>query len=69
MKIVRLRKIFINEDLTNEESIKLSKARKDMQNGRFSSVWTFNGKVYVRANNDADPFCLSNSSIAANSSQ
>ena len=64
MKIVRPRKIYINEDLTKEDSIKLSKARKEMQNGRFTSVWSFNGKVYVRASNDTDPFCISDSTMA-----
>ena len=58
MKIVRPRKIYINEDLTKEDSIKLSKARKEQKAGNLTSVWSYNGKVYARAG-QSDPFCLS----------
>ena len=47
-----------------KDSLKLSKARKKMKSGKFTSVLTINRKV--KADPDADPFCLSDSTMSHN---
>ena len=64
VKIIEDRKIYINEDLTREDADKLTEARKAMKEGRYTSVWSNNGKVYVRTDPDTTPFCVSDSILA-----
>ena len=57
------KRIFINEDLTKADALKLNNARKDLKAGRLSSVWTFNGKVFAKAGTNPNPFCISDSTL------
>ena len=61
VKIVGIpeRKLYINEDLTKEDASKLSKARRELKNGSYTSVWTYYGKVYAKVSQDGTPLCLS----------
>ena len=53
------KKLYINEDLTKEDAIKLNKARKAMREGEYLSVWTYGGKVFAKMSERGTPLCLS----------
>ena len=53
--------IYVNEDLLKVDAAKMSKARKEMKDGRWASVWSFHGKVFAKAPNADRPTCLSDS--------
>ena len=42
--------LYVNEDLLREDAAKLNRAGQNLKEGRFSAVWSLNGKVYVKAN-------------------
>jgi hypothetical protein len=51
-------RIFINEDLTREDAAIFKRARSEQKNGKLSSVWTRDGKVWGKATDSGKPFVI-----------
>ena len=53
-----LNKVFINEDLTKNQSELFFHARKAKQNKRVHNTWTNNGSVFIRLKKDTEEMIL-----------
>jgi hypothetical protein len=53
-------KIFMNEDLTREDTAIHKKARKDVKDGLLHSCWTQGGLVYAKTSPEEKPFQVKN---------
>jgi hypothetical protein len=49
-------RVYVNEDLTKEESLIHKKARKQVKDGTLHSCWTLDGLVYGKSSPEGKPF-------------
>ena len=52
-------RIYLNECLTKRDANIFRKSRNDVKAGKLHSSWTVGGKVYARASQNGNVFCLS----------
>ena len=55
-----MKKLFINENLTQERKRLLWLTKQTAKNLNYTYIWTMNGKIYVRKNEDSSSFIIHN---------
>ena len=55
-----MEKLFINENLTQERKRLLWLTKQTAKNLNYTYIWTMNGKIYVRKNEDSSSFIIHN---------
>jgi hypothetical protein len=59
-------KIYMNEDLTRQDSQLFKQGREDVKNKRLHSVWTLNGRVFAKKEEQGKPFVYRNDGVFDN---